>query len=59
MSEVVLDEPRVEPLVSQVESRRVSQHVRVYAEGELCPLASRQDDVVDGLPGERPPLAQE
>ena len=33
--------------------------MRVTTEGQLRPFTSRQDDVVDRLAGERPPLAQE
>jgi hypothetical protein len=50
-----LDEPRVESLVSQIEPCRVAQHVRVDAERELRPLADGEGDVIDCLPGERPP----
>src|SRR5215207_1141012 len=57
--EIILDEPRVEPLVSEVEPRRVAQHVRVDAEGEFGPPARRQCGVVECLTGERPTLAQE
>jgi len=43
VSKIVLNEPRVCPLVGQGEAAGVAEHVRMGGEGEPCPLASGPD----------------
>jgi hypothetical protein len=38
---------RIVPLVGQLESSSVTQHMWVYREAQLCPLRSSQDHLLD------------
>ena len=47
MSQIVLNEPRVCPLIGQGEAAGVAEHVRVSGQGEPCLLAI----IADSPPG--------
>jgi hypothetical protein len=49
MPEILLNRPRVVPLVRQLVARRMTEHVRMNGEGEFRELAGARDE----LPGRR------
>lgn len=51
MTEIILDQSQVVPLVGESEPARMAQHVRVHM-GEIGPSCRCCDDPVHGLPGQ-------
>jgi hypothetical protein len=51
VTEVILDQAQVAPLVGESEPAGMAQHVRMDA-AETRPLSDDGDDSMDGLPGQ-------
>src|SRR5713101_5412209 len=54
VAQVLLDRPRVVPLIGQLETAGVAEHVGMNREGEAGSLADARHELPDGRGGERP-----